>query len=258
MNLDADDRLAEHALRTIDENLRQENTDILIFGYRRIDRSGMPVSAGSHLPDRTYAHAQKPSLFELLLEERAFNLVWNKVFRADLIRNRLHIPERLKQVTAGEDIILVSSLLAQAGSIKTISDVLYEYRIIPGSISENFHPKKGTDLIFSRSYMREQLQAAGLWTEKVKACFYQAAWQTISYTVWQCARNRGTFQEKKDFCSCIIHHELYKSSLPYACSVSFPKRKKLSLWLFRHRRFRMFVWYESMQEWIKKWKQPGT
>ncbi len=251
MNLDADDCLSEYALRTIGENLRRD-TDILIFGYRRIDSSGATMSQCSHLPDQTYTHAQKTSLFELLLEERAFNLVWNKVFRADLIRDRLRIPESLKNITAGEDLVLVSPLMAQAASIQTIGAVLYEYRIVSDSISRSFHQKKGTDLILSRSYMREQLQDAGLWNEEIKTCFYRAAWRTISYMVWQCARSRGAFQEKKDFFSCIIRHELYQSSLPYARAVAFPNRKKVSLWLFRHGRFRMFVWYESMQEWLKR------
>lgn len=258
MNLDADDRLVSRALKTIDKHLQQGTTDILVFGYQRMNRNGMLVSRYCNLPNQTYTHGQKTALFEVLWREQAFNLVWNKVFCADLIQSRLHIPENLKQVADGEDIVIVTSLLVQAQTIQTIGDVLYEYRMISDSISKSFNFKKEKDFILSRFYLQEQLQRAGLWNENVQACFYRATGQTISYMIWQCARSRSTFQQKKAFFCRIMDLEFYQNSLPYIHILPFPKRKKLSLWLFQHKRFRVFVCYEVMQEWLKKQKQPSV
>lgn len=258
MNLDADDLLAGHALQTIDRSLRQEAVDILIFSYQRIDRSGTVRSQNCHLPDETYPPGRKTELFETLWREHGLNLVWNKVFRADLIRDSLRIPENLKQVADGDDIVIVTPLLLQAQTIRTIGDVLYQYRMVSNSISKSFRFQKETDFILSRSYLQEQLQKAGLWNEKIQACFYRTAGQTISYIIWQCARSHSTFEQKKAFFARIMGLEFYQNSLPYIRTLPFPNRKKLSLWLFQHRQFRLFVWYEQMQEWLKNGRKSSA
>ena len=251
LSMDADDRVSEQALYRIGRAVEQTEVDILVFGYKKIKESGKQTAVSHCMQNKLYCDEQKTELFRELWEKNAFNQVWNKVFRKDFIKNNLHIPENLEKIKSGDDSIIVTPLLIQAEKIRTIHDELYEYRIVPGSISRCFVQQKGWDFILSRSYMLEQIQNAGLLTDEVKKDFYMGTYRSMCYIFWQCAGSRGKMEEKRDFFLDMIKQKLYQDSLDYAKDAAFPGRKQLSLWLFKHKRFRNFISYERVQEFIK-------
>ena len=251
LSMDADDRLSDQALYRIGRVLDQLEVDILIFGYKKINESGKKTVISYCMKDKLYCVEQKTELFLELWEKNAFNPVWNKVFRKDFVKNNLHIPENFGKIKSGDDSIIVTPLLIQAEKIRTIRDELYEYRIVPGSISRCFVQQKGWDFILSRSYMLEQIQKAGLLTDEVKKDFYTGTYRSMCYIFWQCAGSRGKMEEKRDFFLDMIKQKLYQDSLDYAKDSDFPGRKQFSLWLFKHKWFRCFIYYETVQKFIK-------
>ena len=251
LSMDADDRFSDQALYRIGRVLDQAEVDILIFGYKKIYESGKQTAISYCMKDKLYCDEQKTELFRELWEKNAFNLVWNKVFRKDFLKNNLHIPENLEKIKSGDDSIIVTLLLIQAERIRTIRDELYEYRIVPGSISRCFVQQKGWDFILSRSYMLEQIQNAGLLIDGVKKDFYMGTYRSMCYIFWQCAGSRGEMKEKRDFFLDMIKQKLYQDSLDYAKEVAFPRRKQFSLWLFKHKWFWCFICYEKVQKFIK-------
>ena len=251
LSLDADDRLTENALDRLNTLLSQRKTEILIFGYRRIDARGKGVKKEFCLNSKIYSKTQKTELFVDLWEKNAFNLVWNKVFQTKFVHQKLQISEPLKKVKSGEDAVIVTSLLIKAETIETVEDVLYEYRIVAESISRKFDSKKGGDIIQYRTYMLEQIKEAGLLNDRIKRAFFQVTYRTISYVLWQCARSNNSRKEKKRFFQSMTGQSLYQESLPYVGTVKFSLRKRISLWFYRHEMFDLFICYETLQKIIK-------
>ena len=251
LSLDADDRLSEQALKRLDETLDQEDADILIFGYQRLDEDCKKKKQGYRLKNELYEGGQKTELFLELWEKNSFNLVWNKVFRTDFVRQRLRVPEELKKVKTGADAGIGTPLLLQANKIRTISEILYEYRTVPESISSSFNRQKGQDVLLYRTYMFKQLQQAGMMNEKIEKRFYEVTCKTMSYILSQCARS-SMGKEKLDFIRGLMESRLYQESLPYSKTAGFSRRKRASFWLLRHRLFRPFIWYECVQASAKK------
>lgn len=252
LSLDADDRLKKNALGKIGKILDQKEVDMLIIGYQKIDNDGQSTSAFCRLPDCIYSGPQKKELLRMLWKKHAFNLVWNKVIRTDFVQKNLFVPEKLERVKAGDDAVIVSPLISQAQKIGTASEILYEYRAVPESISRCFNMQKGTDLILSRTFMFEQLQTADLLSDETIFDFYKVTYQTIAYTLWQCARSSCSKNEKRLFFENMAGQKLYQESLAYSKTVDFSKRKQISLWLFKHRLFQLFILYEKIQGFMKK------
>ena len=250
LSLDADDRLAQNALGRIDAVLSQTEIDILVFGYRRIDIKGRYTKTEYCFKDIIYSKSQKKDLFLKLWEKNAFNLVWNKVFRRDFIHKNLRIPENLKNIRTGDDAIIVTQLLIQADKIRTVEDMLYEYRIVPDSITRKFDPKSGEDIIQYRSYMLDQIKKADLLCSEIETVFFQVTYRTISYVLWQCARSNNSRKEKISFLCNMSTQELYRESLSYAEKVKFSARKRFSMWLYNHEMFYNFIRIEKFQNYI--------
>lgn len=250
LSLDADDRLVDQALQTIDDTLQQGNADILIFNYRKIDQSGCALPIKSSLTDRIYMPKEKQELFDLLWNHNAFNLVWNKVFRTKDVQHFLPIMKKLEKVKSGDDVIIVSPLLAQAKKIKTISDCLYEYRMVRDSITHQFNLEKGQDFVLSRTYMLEQFKKAGL-PEDIMNGFYKMVYQTSAYLVWNCAISDKSKGDKLKFLRYIRNQPLFQNSLSYTKGADLSVHKKLSLWLFQHRMYNLFIEFEQLKKDIK-------
>ena len=118
---DADDELENAALDRLSE-LAEDTADIIGFGF-----STDFVAEGYHLV-RTYPDCIYPNSFDAAyyyLKNGGFNLLWNKMYRADLLRGHNDFPEM--RIT-GQDFIFNCSVFPRAGKVQMISDVLYHYK----------------------------------------------------------------------------------------------------------------------------------
>ena len=247
LNLDADDRLNPSALNILAGTLEQEPCDMVIFNYCRIDSKGNQTGKKSKLTKNRYGKNDKEILFQKLLEEEILNLLWNKVFKRKYIKNILSQDKKLYSIVNGDDAVLIMPVLVKAENIVAIENVLYEYRIAPNSITMRFELRKAKEFFTVRTYMLKILQQERLWTPMVEKEFYKMIYQIAAYLLWNCARSKEHLEVKIKFYKFVKNQQLYKNSLQYTHQVKFPKRKKLSLWIFERQMYIFFTVYEKLQ-----------
>ncbi|MCD8189810.1 MAG: glycosyltransferase [Clostridiales bacterium] len=252
VSVDADDRLDREALSVFRTALQAEDADVLIFNYKRVDEAGVKCLSQSDLQDGVYDASGLEELVCLLLEKKMLNPVWSKVMRRGLLQSTLQKALHLMAVRSGDDLILSAPVLLSARKVRVIHDCLYEYRMVPQSITHSSSGSRVDDLVLSRTYLLEQLEQAGLLTEAVLRCFYRMIYETAGYLLWNCARSDSSFPEKRDFFEALTGQPLYQRSLAYRKGVFSSRRKRVSLWLFEHQNYRSFVRFERLQQLAKR------
>lgn len=118
---DADDRLEPGALDALSLRVSKSFPDILIYGYYT-DFLAEHYSLKTQYPDRVFENSYQAA--EFFLENGGFYLLWNKIYRADLIRGHHDFPV---MKTNGQDFIFNCSVFPRARKIESISEVFYHY-----------------------------------------------------------------------------------------------------------------------------------
>ncbi len=118
--VDADDELEPHAVDQIAGFLK-DLPDILIFGFTSVFTEEH-YSVKKQMPDRTFSDAKEAAVF--LLEQGGFNLLWNKCWKASLIRGYHDFPA---MKTTGQDFIFNCHVFPRAGSVISCSRLFYRY-----------------------------------------------------------------------------------------------------------------------------------
>ncbi|MCD7838326.1 MAG: glycosyltransferase, partial [Clostridiales bacterium] len=252
VSVDADDRLDRQALSIFRTALQAEDVDVLVFNYKRVDEAGVKCLSQSDLQNGVYDVSGLEELVCLLLEKKMMNTVWSKVMQRGLLQSTLQKASHLMVVHSGDDLILSAPVLLSARKVRVIHDCLYVYRTVPQSITHSSNSSRVDDLILSRTYLLEQLEQADLLTEDVLRCFYRMIYETAGYLLWNCARSDSAFSEKQAFFEALTGQPLYQRSLAYRKGVFSSQRKRLSLWLFEHKKYRSFVRFEQLQQLAKR------
>jgi len=140
MFIDSDDSFSEGAFETIARHCGEGSFDMLIFGFVQHN-----VETGSSfkyfLPDMEAAVKQDlKDKFGDLYVSNLLNSVWNKVFRAETLKeNSIKFCDYLY----GEDRLFVFDFLRHCDRIKVISDCLYNYIMMnKNSLVSRYYDKK--------------------------------------------------------------------------------------------------------------------
>ncbi len=121
MFADADDRLEKGALDLLAVYLARK-PDLLAFGYW-IDFVEENYSVDRILQDKTYRDSFAAAV-DFIRDTGSFNLLWNKVYRADLLRGHHDFPF---MKTTGQDFIFNCHVFPRINSVISISTQLYHY-----------------------------------------------------------------------------------------------------------------------------------
>lgn len=136
--LDADDELAPNAFDTIVQAVKETpGTDTVIFGYDRMDTSGMTYH------DKGVFHSgvveNKNELMCIIISKK-YDTLWTKATRLDLFDDiSLEFNNSLR---IGEDGVLTMALLNKSRKAVFITDRLYYYRENPSSTVHTIHFSK--------------------------------------------------------------------------------------------------------------------
>jgi len=143
MFIDADDLLEPGALQTIDERLREDPVDMVCFGYKTVRKNRNKEVAIDLKPEyRLYGTREEISKEQIsIINSYFFYVVWNKVFKASLIKgNGILMKEDLH---IGEDYCFNLEALMKAGNYCELNRSLYNYIVQnEKSISSRYSPDK--------------------------------------------------------------------------------------------------------------------
>jgi glycosyltransferase involved in cell wall biosynthesis len=123
--VDADDARAPAAAQVL-LTAADSGADIVLFGAEYVYEGGRRRPVNS---PRLAAPVGGKEAFRLLLEGAISGHLWNKLFRRSLAQQITFTPARVHS-----DLAMVAQLIAAAGSVSSIDDVLYSYQLRGGSI----------------------------------------------------------------------------------------------------------------------------
>ena len=136
--VDSDDTLEQNSLFQISNALEKDNSDILVFGYRRINENGEILKESS--PTINYS---KTKMYKMA-SDLTF-LLWNKAYKRDLFE---HINlQATNGITFSEDSYLTLALQQKAHSISFLNEILYNYLCRGTSVTQMMTIKNHEDRI---------------------------------------------------------------------------------------------------------------
>lgn len=133
---DIDDKLRDNALETINNALEDDTTELLIFSYCEIDTK-YHLTEECKFKDRTYnSNEALKNDYVSEISGVKFNngFVWNKVYKKNFIdKHKIKFePLRIQQ-----DEVFNLALYPLVTKAKTISNILYEYRVYHSGNTRN-------------------------------------------------------------------------------------------------------------------------
>lgn len=141
--VDSDDWLADHALATLVTAF--DGTDIVGFGARIAYEGG----ASAATQDEAAAPTATMTGWDYFCQERLtpravhFVCIWQRAYRRAFLEGEgLRFEEGLRRA---EDDLFTTMAMLHAKSVKTISDIIYTYRVRQGSITRSADPRLDAD-----------------------------------------------------------------------------------------------------------------
>ena len=127
MFLDADDTLKENALSTVVKYMKNDGTDMLIFGFDWVKEDGRIVKTFSHNKKDMGILADKRELYKIVYYDQSYNSLCRKAMRLKLFRNET---EYDYHPMYGEDLLRSIDLYRNCTAVSFIKDILYNLSLI--------------------------------------------------------------------------------------------------------------------------------
>ncbi len=147
--LDSDDYPDENITKILTKILAKENPVFLSFGYDLITENNnkiIPHFINTNFKKFDNLRDIKNNFYHYA-ENNELNIVWNKVFKRDvIIRNNL----QFHNIRFGEDVCFVCAYLEMAyGKCIFIEDILYHYVLHSESVTHKYSHQRYEDELFS-------------------------------------------------------------------------------------------------------------
>lgn len=147
---DSDDFVDSNTYQTIYHKCKSNDLDMCCFQYRRISEDETKILYSSHLPEQYFQGPKEVNRFIIDLigknyeDKSSYNYNMSScmaLFRRDLF-TKSHIRYPNERIVASEDLVFLLYFLPFVNKIGIVPDVLYNYRVNPNSISQNFSKEK--------------------------------------------------------------------------------------------------------------------
>lgn len=134
--VDSDDQVAENFVEELYRKICQEEADIAICGYQRIDNeTGKVISQEMKWPENKIIEQEK-NPEEVISINTA---VWNKLFKKSVIQK---IPELENPPRILEDMMFLALVYRNVKKICFVEQYLYDYQVISGSAMKRYHEQE--------------------------------------------------------------------------------------------------------------------
>jgi len=143
--LDADDYLKPNALQVLSSFVVEKKYDIVVYRLKSIHNNKTKESKLLFGNNTEFIGDDRFILLEKLVSSSDLNSMCNKLIRKQLYET-ISVPQKVKNIRLGEDIIQNFFLLKNYDTILFIGDVLYYYRILDLSASQGFKYSNTEDI----------------------------------------------------------------------------------------------------------------
>lgn len=191
--LDSDDTLRENALQTIASTIHRESCGMVVYGLMRVC-DGKDISVFQSNP-YVGTISDRRTLYKTIYSNAAYNPLCRKAIAVQLVEDLDYSP--YYHISRAEDLLQGIPILAKCGKVVFISDILYNYTINPGSITQTFSLEK---YVFDTTVRKEVWQAIDRepqMTEADKVEYLSTARFALRSEVMLIAGAKGTVAHKR-------------------------------------------------------------
>ncbi|MCE5332610.1 MAG: glycosyltransferase, partial [Bacteroidales bacterium] len=146
--VDSDDMIRPNCLKTLVSLCEKDELDVLMFNFEKINLAEIKkeiVFSDSMLMNGVgYIH-------QYFKNDLVYHLgyAWRQIYKVDYLKtNQLYFPEHV----FWEDTVFMPKALFYAERVRSVSDIYYQYRINPFSVSGVYDKELRADLIFQFAF----------------------------------------------------------------------------------------------------------
>ena len=135
--LDADDSYIPGLFGKLEDIVKSQNADIIIFNYYRCYKNGRSeLNKPLYTNGRIFEGQEKKKLYRELIAGFQLNALWQKCIRREILGD-LNDFYRFGKMVIAEDKLLSMEAVDRAAKIVYLADGYYNYRIVQSSISHS-------------------------------------------------------------------------------------------------------------------------
>ena len=186
--VDPDDIARPELFARLLREAEASDSDIVACGFHRF---------GEENNDRTFPAGRfdtREALLRMTLGEKLNVHLWNKIYRRELFDGIL-FPEG--QIS--EDLLVMHRLFERAKQVSVIEDILYDYRVRGGSLSQAMRGRFARERIWGRELRAELLRGTEYYPN---ACIYVL--YCIREDILQMLEPGGGWGDDREFCREIV------------------------------------------------------
>ena len=136
--LDSDDFIEDNYIEKMLNYI--QNADLAICGYKMVKEFNSKIETRS-IPSKLY---NKENMIEILCNSDMINILWNKIFKLDIIKNNgIKFDE---SEFRGEDLLFNLDYIKNITNIYVTEDVLYNYIMKNSGLNMGYNEKLSTKL----------------------------------------------------------------------------------------------------------------
>jgi len=139
---DSDDIIDKDALKTMYDIITKNNSDLVICGYNADIKKDDKIIVSREMMPHNAVITEKQQILSKFIEIKSshvFDALWNKLFRANIIRNNsIKMPEG----EIFEDTEFVLRFLAHTSKVTLCDKCFYHYVQRIGSVTKSYNPQK--------------------------------------------------------------------------------------------------------------------
>ena len=170
--VDSDDYISTDLLKNLDAAMAKNDADLYTFNHNRIDANGNFVAKRLYAVENTrLAFKSEAEMTKYICDEFLnYGLgweAWGMIYKRSIIEENNISFQDTKDVFA-EDLCFALQYLMHVNSIYVLCDLLYNYRIRPGSLLETLDSKSVLPRIYN---LAEYIYTSGTITGSLKKSF---------------------------------------------------------------------------------------
>ena len=150
--IDSDDMIEPNSLKQVVQICEDNDLDLLMFNYKRINGQNEFIVASKLVSDSEYVESGLSFVNRVFGKNFSYNLgyVWRQIYRVDYLKsNNLRFPLH----SFWEDTVFMPKALLLASRVKSIDSALYHYRVNEESVSGVHKKQYRADLVYQFSFI---------------------------------------------------------------------------------------------------------
>lgn len=216
--LDSDDFWEPNTLQSINDALVQNNyPDIVQFNFNQVNETGQFIQKLQRdLPYGTFFYRQSysDSIYKILVSSDYLNNLCSKAVKREIVDVDNDYQE-YRGLSQGEDLLQSLPLIFKSKSIIFVNIFLYNYRINPISITQNYTIKNFQDTVSVRKKLLQEIKKQDDITDSVLSLFNNRTTEIFLSIINLISISKMKYRDKRKFLLIMVKDHFFQENRVY-------------------------------------------